>query len=175
MLLLQASMPPCYWADALNTATLLLNLRPTKKLSLITPHEVLHSTPPSYSHLCVFGCLCFPNTSATASHKLSPRSTRCVFIGYPREQKGYRCFDLSTRKVITSRHVIFDETIFLYTLPTDMSQTLHRKSDHPDPTYLSRLGSRGSFPSTIPARAPLDPLGLRSPAPTAASRLALPA
>jgi hypothetical protein len=47
--------------------------------------------------------------SATAANKLSPRSTACVFLGYPTDHRGYRCLDLTTRRVITSRHVVFDE------------------------------------------------------------------
>jgi hypothetical protein len=41
-------------------------------------------------------------------HKLSARSTPCVILGYPANHRGYRCLDLQTRQVITSRHVIFD-------------------------------------------------------------------
>jgi hypothetical protein len=67
---------------------------------------------PDYSLLRVFGCLCYPNLSAATPHKLSPRSAACVFLGYPPSQKGYRCLDLSTRKIIISRHVVFDETHF---------------------------------------------------------------
>src|SRR5438132_1702970 len=63
-------------------------------------------------HLSVFGCLCYPNLSATTPHKLAPQSTACVFIGYPSSHKGYRCLDLSTRRIIISRHVIFDEFVF---------------------------------------------------------------
>ena len=33
-------------------------------------------------------------------------------MGYPADHRGYRCFDLTTRRVITSRHVIFDEHTF---------------------------------------------------------------
>jgi hypothetical protein len=58
--------------------------------------------------------MCYPNLSVTTPHKLSPRSTVCVFLGYPPSQKGYRCLDLSTRKIIISRHVVFDETHFLF-------------------------------------------------------------
>ena len=31
-------MPPSYWAEALSTATLLLNILPTKTLQFSTPH-----------------------------------------------------------------------------------------------------------------------------------------
>ena len=43
-----------------------------------------------------------------------PRSTKCVFLGYPSRHKGYRCLDLSTRHIIISRHVVFDEQTFPY-------------------------------------------------------------
>jgi hypothetical protein len=62
--------------------------------------------------LRVFGCLCYPNLSATAAHKLAPRSAACVFLGYPSSHKGYRCLNISTCRIIISRHVIFDETQF---------------------------------------------------------------
>jgi hypothetical protein len=40
-----------------------------------TPYFALYGTTPSYDHLHVFGCACYPNTSATSTHKLAPRST----------------------------------------------------------------------------------------------------
>lgn len=36
----------------------------------------------------------------------------CIFLGYSAHHKGCRCLDLSTNRVIISRHVIFDETAF---------------------------------------------------------------
>lgn len=57
----------------------------------------------------VFGYLYFPNTYGTSAHKLAPRSTRCVFLRYALEHKGYRCLDLQTRRVLISPHVTFDE------------------------------------------------------------------
>jgi hypothetical protein len=60
----------------------------------------------------VFGCRCFPNTTATAPNKLAPRSLPCVFLGYPDNTKGYRCYDPVTRRVLTSRHIVFDEQVF---------------------------------------------------------------
>ena len=111
-LLFQASMPPSYWVEGLHTATHLLNILPTKTLASSTPHLALSGAAPSYDHLRVFGCACYPNLSSTATHKLTPRSVMSVFLGYSAHHKGYRCLDLQSNQVIISRHVVFDETSF---------------------------------------------------------------
>jgi hypothetical protein len=92
-LLFQASLPASYWAEALHITTHLLNRLPSKAVNHPTPYFALYGTTPTYDHLCVFGCACYPNTFATAPHKLSPRSTRCLFLGYSSDHKGYRCLD----------------------------------------------------------------------------------
>jgi histone deacetylase 1/2 len=108
----QASMPPTYWADALATTTHILNRLPTKTLHMSTPFFALYGTLPSYHDLCTFGCTCYPNLTATTPHKLAPGSSLCVFLGYSPDQKGNRCLDLATNRVIVSRHVVFDESTF---------------------------------------------------------------
>jgi hypothetical protein len=135
-LLFQASLPASYWAEALHTATQLLNCLPSKAVRHPTPHFALYGTAPSYDHLRVFGCACYPNTSATAPHKLSPRSTRCLFLGYSPDHKGYRCLDLTSHRIIISRHVIFDEDVFPLagsTSPTDLDSLLESDLIPPPP------------------------------------------
>ena len=100
-LLIQASLPPRFWAESLHTATYLLNRLSSTASPAPTPHHALFGTPPCYDHLRVFGCACYHNISATATHKLAPRSTR-VFLGYSPDHKGYRCFDLTSRRVLIS-------------------------------------------------------------------------
>jgi hypothetical protein len=107
-LLFHTSVPPPFWAAALGTATDLQNILPTKTLTHSTPHFYLFGAHPSYEHLRVFGCTCYPNLSATAPHKISPRSTLC----FPRvspHHKGYLCLDRQTNRMIISCHVVFDE------------------------------------------------------------------
>jgi hypothetical protein len=96
---IQASLPGRYWIEGLHTATYLLNRLPTTMIQAACPHLALFGSVPSYEHLRVFGCTCYTNTTVTTQHKLSSRSTRCVFLGYSADHKGYHCFDLSTNRL----------------------------------------------------------------------------
>lgn len=107
-LLFQASLPRKFRVEALLYATHTFNLRPTSTLQFQTPFEILFGFSPSYSHLIVFDCLCYPNTSSTTPHKLVPRSYVYVYLGPCIDHRGYHCLDLITQKIILSRHVVFD-------------------------------------------------------------------
>ena len=97
-------------------ATYLLNRCPSFAVRNAIPYSLLYNTMPDYSHLQVFGCLCYPNMTATTRHKLAPGSTACVLLGYPSSQKGYWCLDMSTKRIVISCHVVFDETCFPFGL-----------------------------------------------------------
>ena len=152
-LLFQAFMPPSYWADALATATHLLNRLPTKTLDMSTPYFALHGTQPAYHDLRTFGCTCYPNLTATTPHKLAPRSSLCAFIGYSPDHKGYRCFDLNTNRVIISRHVIFDETTFPFS--RHRTSTPHELDFLTNNELLAPSSSAGTT-SGAPAQFPLQ-------------------
>ncbi|XP_021321821.1 uncharacterized protein LOC110437641 [Sorghum bicolor] len=63
--------PSAFWAEALATVTCLINRRPCRATGMATPYALLLGTPPDYNELRVIGCRCFPNTIATAPHKLA--------------------------------------------------------------------------------------------------------
>ncbi|CAA7029694.1 unnamed protein product [Microthlaspi erraticum] len=111
-LLFQAKLSPAYWVEALHVAVHLINILPSSAIQNQVPYTLLFQKPPTYDHLKVFGCLCFPNLNHSNLHKLSPRTTPCLFLGYPSQHRGYRCLDLKTNRIIISRHVAFDESIF---------------------------------------------------------------
>jgi histone deacetylase 1/2 len=69
-LLVQSNLPPTFWVEALHTANHLINIRPSRAINHATPHFRLFNQHPTYSHLRVFGCLCFPNLYATTHNKL---------------------------------------------------------------------------------------------------------
>ncbi|KAJ9550050.1 hypothetical protein OSB04_022593 [Centaurea solstitialis] len=143
-LLVHSSLPSTFWVEALHTATYLHNILPTKKLHFHTPAFALYRRHPTYDHLRVFGCACYPNMSATQTNKLSPRSTQCVFLGYPADFRGYRCYDPNTGRVHLSRHVTFDEHTFPFNTP--LSTTTYTFLDEENPRF-----NNVSFPTTAPA------------------------
>lgn len=150
-LLFHAHLPPTYWVEALNMAVHLLNILPSIPLQNDTPYYKLFNRRPTYSHLRVFGCLCYPHI--VTPHKLAPRTTPCVFLGYPSHHRGYRCLDLDTQKIIISRHVTFDETIFPFGSMTPNASPsytfLDSSLDGPN-TYSAQL-LQSSNPPHIPS------------------------
>jgi hypothetical protein len=70
--LLLKALPARFWVESLHTSTYLLNRLPSIACPASTPHHALFGTPPRYDHLRVFRCACYPNTTATAPHKLAP-------------------------------------------------------------------------------------------------------
>lgn len=107
----QANLPLQFWGESVQTACYLINRLPTPLLSHKSPYELLHKSPPIYSNLRVFGCLCY-TTNLTPNNKFDYRARRCIFIGYPHGQKGYRVYDLEGKVFFTSRDVTFHEHIF---------------------------------------------------------------
>ena len=59
----------------------------------------------------MFGCAAYAHT---VGGKLEPRSTRCVFLGYPEGTKGYRLWDRESPgvRIIVRRDVVFNEGVF---------------------------------------------------------------
>ena len=93
-LLFQASLPIHFWADAILTATYILNRVPTSVLHNISPYKALYHKTPSYHFLKVFGCLCFASTLSHNRKKFEPRARTWIFVGYPSGVKGYKVYDL---------------------------------------------------------------------------------
>ncbi|KAK9733973.1 hypothetical protein RND81_04G104900 [Saponaria officinalis] len=105
-------LPKRFWGEMVLAATHLINLMPTYVLKWKTPHEKLFQKQPDYSMLRVIGCLAY-----AARHdrdKFEARAVKCIMLGYPFGQKGYRLYDLVNHKIILSRDVVFRESEFPY-------------------------------------------------------------
>ncbi|KAK4389770.1 Copia protein [Sesamum angolense] len=105
-------LPLSFWDYALETATRLLNIAPSKTVAQ-TPYQIWHGKPASYKYLRVWGSPAY--VKRLVGDKLDSRSSLCRFIGYPKETAGYYFYDPTEQKVFVSRNLMFLERGF----PTD--------------------------------------------------------
>ncbi|KAK1414877.1 hypothetical protein QVD17_30638 [Tagetes erecta] len=78
----RSTLPLSFWGFALLSAARILNMAPTKKVER-TPFEIWHGKVPSLSYLKVWGCEAY--VKIPTPNKLEVRSTKCIFVGYPRD------------------------------------------------------------------------------------------
>ncbi|RVW76991.1 Retrovirus-related Pol polyprotein from transposon TNT 1-94 [Vitis vinifera] len=109
-LFLHSHVPFRFWGDAVLTACYLINRMPSSVLHDQIPHSLLFPDQPLYFlPPCVFGCTCFVHILTPGQDKLSAKAMKCLFLGYSRLQKGYRCYSLETHRYFISADVTFFE------------------------------------------------------------------
>jgi hypothetical protein len=131
-LLAHAGMPLKFWDKGFSTAAYLINdILPSQVIDFVSPFEKLFLSKPDYTWLKVFGCTCWPHLRQYNTRKLEFHSKQCVFIRYSPNHKGYKCLDVSIRRVYISyisRDVVFDEHVFPFTqLHSNAGAQLHAK------------------------------------------------
>ena len=104
------NLPNIFWAKAVYTAVYLLNRCPTKAVENKTPIEAWSRQKPSAKHLRVFGCMCYVHIPAAKRSKLDENSEKGIFLGYNSHLKGYRVYNVRTKKLIIIRDVEFNES-----------------------------------------------------------------
>ena len=142
--------------------------------SLLFPDQPLYFLPPR-----VFGCTCFVHILNPRQDKLSAKATKCIFLGYSRLQKGYRCYSPQTHRYFLSADVTFFEDSPFFSsseslpvtevlpLPIISPPIFDDVSSRPLQVYHRRHRAVVPLPS---AEAPADSL----PIPSASSTSALP-
>lgn len=89
----------------------------------------------------MFGCVCYVRDVNPQLTKLDPKSMKCIFVGYSRLQKGYKCFCPSLHKHLVSIDVTFVEDLAFFPL-SDSKSCVQEESGSDDwliyPTTLSQ-------------------------------------
>ncbi|RVW12716.1 Retrovirus-related Pol polyprotein from transposon RE1 [Vitis vinifera] len=67
--------------------------------SFMSQHGIIHQS----------SCAHTPQQNGVAERQLSARATKCIFLGYSRLQKGYRCYSSETHRYFLSADVTFFE------------------------------------------------------------------
>ncbi|CAI5977076.1 unnamed protein product [Closterium sp. NIES-65] len=89
-----------------------------------------------------------------SADKLSPRAAPCVFLGFPTDAPGWQFYHPSSRRVLSSQDVTFDESVPFYRLFPYRTPSLP-----PPPDFL------------VPVPPPVDPLPPQVPAPSGVSQV----
>ena len=106
-----------------------------------TPHKLATGKKPSVSHFRVLFCPCVVRkatahveTKTLNMHHQAQKGFRGIFVGIPQHQKGYLVYVPSTRKVISSYNVVFDES-FSSTLSYTSRPYSEAMAMRPEVTY----------------------------------------
>ena len=146
------------------------------------PHSLLFLDQPLYFlPPRVFGCTCFVHILTPGQDKLSAKATKCIFLGYFRLQKGYRCYSPQTHQYFISANVTFFEDSHFFSsseslpvtevlpLPVISPPIFEDVPSRPLQVYHHR--HRSVFP-LLSAEAPANSLPIPSASPTPALPLA---
>lgn len=57
----------------------------------------------------MFGCRTFVHVSKDERSKLDTKTKKCVFLRYGLDDFSYRLYDLTVKKIVRSRDIVFFE------------------------------------------------------------------
>ena len=110
-LLFQMNVPKHLLVDAVSTACFFINRMPLSVLNWASPYHQLFPNKPLFPiDPKVFGCTCFVWDVRLQVFKLDLKSLKCIFVGYSRIQKGYRCYCPTLQHYFMSIDVAFFQT-----------------------------------------------------------------
>jgi hypothetical protein len=102
-------VPKPFWADAVSTC-ILINCMPSSILHDEISYSILFLTKSFFTiALRIFGSTCFGWDVRPYVTKLDPKSLKCIFFGYSRLKKRYKCYCPSLNKYLVSTDVTFLE------------------------------------------------------------------
>lgn len=107
-MLIDSKLSAGFWAEAASTAVYLINRIPCRN-KMETPEEIWSNIKPDLSHLRVFGCRAMVHIPDQKRTKLESKSFECILLGYSGESKAYRLYNKTSKKIVTSRNVVFLE------------------------------------------------------------------
>jgi hypothetical protein len=94
------SLPQRLWAEALNCETYIQNISPHRYIKDKTPYEAWSGLKSEVTHFHIFCSCALAQILFEKMKELDPHRTKCIFVGYPDNVKGYRIIDLSSDQLI---------------------------------------------------------------------------
>ncbi|CAI7816772.1 unnamed protein product, partial [Closterium sp. NIES-53] len=150
--MIHAAAPHFLWPFAVQYAAHQLNLQPRVSLPETSPTLRWSGKVGDASAFRVWGSRAFVRD--LSADKLSPRAVPCVFLGFPPDAPGWQFYHPTSRRVLSSQDVTFDESVPYYRLFPFRNAPLP-----PPPLFLA------------PGPSPVDPLPPQGPAPSGVSQV----
>ncbi|CAI7781042.1 unnamed protein product [Closterium sp. NIES-54] len=150
--MIHAAAPHFLWPFAVQYAAHQLNLQPRVSLPETSPTLRWTGKVGDASPFWVWGSRAFIRD--LSADKLSPRAVPCVFLGFPPDAPGWQFYHPTSRRVLSSHDVTFDESVPYYRLFPYRTAPLP-----PPPLFLA------------PGPPPVDPLPPQGPAPSGVSQV----
>jgi hypothetical protein len=110
LMMSQTDLSLSFWGYTFENVVLILNRVPTKFVER-TPYEMWTGKHPGLSFLKVWRCEAY--VKCLMSDKLTPKSDKYFFVGYPRETKWYYFYNKTEGKVFVAHNDVFIEKEFL--------------------------------------------------------------
>ncbi|CAI7809498.1 unnamed protein product [Closterium sp. NIES-54] len=150
--MIHAAAPHFLWPFAVRYAAHQLNLWPRVSLPETSPTLRWTGKVGDASVFRVWGSRAFVRD--TSADKLSARAIPCVFLGFVPDAPGWQFYHPTSRRVLPSQDVTFDESVPFYRLFPYRSAP-----SPPPPLFLA------------PGPPPVDPLPPQGPAPSGVSQV----
>ena len=94
------NLPKALWAEGMACGAYVINWVPlSSPINMKSPYELMFEEKPSVKHFKVFGFICYVHMLDAKRTKLDARAQKCVFIGYDKRKKGWKCMDPETHKI----------------------------------------------------------------------------
>ncbi|VFQ82075.1 unnamed protein product [Cuscuta campestris] len=135
-----------------------LNRVPSKAVES-TPYELWLGRKPSFSYFKIWGCEAYVKRLMTSS-KLGPKSDKVIFVGYPKETRGYAFYHPSDNKIFVARNGTFLEKDFLSTITSGRKVDLEEIQEPQEevPIVLEHEQRDQAIEPQIAQDIPSDPL-----------------
>ncbi|CAI7900363.1 unnamed protein product [Closterium sp. NIES-53] len=150
--MIHAAAPHFLWPFAVQYADHQINLQPRVSFLETTPTLRWTGKVGDASVFRVWGSRAFVRD--TSADKLSSRAVPCIFLGFPPDAHGWQFYHPTSRRVLSSQDVTFDELVSYYRLFPYRTASLP-----PPPLFLA------------PGAPPVDPLPPQGPAPSGVSQV----
>ncbi|CAI7912104.1 unnamed protein product, partial [Closterium sp. NIES-53] len=110
--MIHAAAPHFLWRFAVQYAAHQLNLQPRVSVPETSPTLLWTGKVGDASAFRVWGSRAFVRD--LSADKLSPRAVPCVFLGFPPDAPGWQFYHPTSRRVLSSLDVTFDESVPFY-------------------------------------------------------------